>query len=502
MVDFMKVFFKRIWSKKEILFLGLLTSLGLFLRFYRLEDLMVYLGDEGRDMLILMDIVQLKNFPFIGPPTSMGRLFLGPIYYYFITPFAWLFKMEPIGPAVFVALLGSLTIPLIYLVTKNFFDSITGCFAAILYTFSPLIITFSRSSWNPNPMPFFCLLLVLGLFYWQKTKKERFFYLSLFCFAVSLQLHYMVILLTPFLIFVFYKLRRNFKNKKVFLYGFLIFFLLLSPLLVFDLKHDFVNTKGVLALFKGRSNEGFSFYDLLSRSRDRLRQLFSLFFAFEERGWRTNLMVVSVLVFSFFDWFKQKKLTKLVIYGWFIWGGLSVGLYRHSFFPHYLGFLFPLPAIFLANVFKMLFNKGKLAKILTLTLFTLLLFCISKASWLYLSRPPTLNVFLIKKIVRLIEKQSQGKTFNFALLAKHNYDDSYRYFFKLWEIPVVYQTEVVDQLFVVCENEEICQPEGNPKWEIAIFDAAYQGQIERRGEWEPDPLIKVFKFIPQEDAKK
>ena len=132
-------------------------------------------------------------------------------------------------------------------------------------------------------------------------------------------------------------------------------------------------------------------------------------------------------------------------------------------------------------------------------MFALLLFHMVKATWLYLSRPSVLNVKLVKKIVRLIQKESKGKPFNFALLAKNNYDSSYRYFFKLWQIPAVYQTEVSHQLFVVCEDEEVCQPEGNPKWEIALFDAAYKGQIKKVGEWQPDPLIKVFKFIPKNE---
>lgn len=495
----MKKLIKKIGDKKETLFLAFFLAIGSFLRLYRLEDLMVYLGDEGRDMLMAMDILKGKNFPFIGPRTSVGELYLGPIYYYFIAPFAWIFKMSPIGPAVFVALLGILTIPLIYLVGKFFFESKIGFLIATLYTVSPLIVKFSRSSWNPNPMPFFSLLLMLALFYWQKTKKSKFFYLATVCFAVMLQLHYIVILITPFLIFVIFKLGKSLKDKKSFFYGLLIFVFLLSPLFVFDLKHNFVNVRGILEIIRDRSNEGFSLFDLLSRTRDRLRQLFSLFLGFSERGWQTNLTVGGVLIFVFFNWFKEKKVTRLVIYGWFIWGILAVGLYRHSVYPHYLGFLFPLPAILLGRSLGAFFNKGKLVKLVGLGLLSLFLIQAIKITWQYLYSPPVLNVKLVKKIVRLIEKESENQSFNFALLAKNNYDDSYRYFFKLWHIPVVYQTEVTNQLFVVCEDEEVCQPEGNPKWEIALFDAAYNGQIKRIGEWQPDPLIKVFKFVPKNE---
>ena len=458
---------------------------------------MVYMGDEGRDMLVVFEILEGKNLPFIGPPTSVGQLYLGPIYYYFITPFVWIFNMNPVGPAVFVAIIGIFTIPLIYLVGKVFFEKKAGLFSAGLYTLSPLIVRFSRSSWNPNPMPFFTLLLMLSLYYWHKKKKSKFLYLGVFSYAVMLQLHYMPILLIPFLLFILFMLKKNIKDKKTLFYAFLIFFVLLTPLLVFDLKHNFVNTRGIIEIFRERSSLGFSISDLVSRTRDRIRQLFSLFLSFSERERKTNLAVLIVLALVLFDWFKQKSITKLVIYGWVIWGFLTVGLYRGNIYPHYLGFLFPIPALLLGKVLTEIYNKFNKGKIISLILFILICGQMFKAAWGELSRAPVLNVTLVKKIVRLIERESGGEQFNFALLARNNYDDSYRYFFRLWQIPAVYKTEVSKQLFVVCEDEDICQPQGNPKWEIALFDATYEGKITEAGFWQPDELLKVYRFIPQ-----
>jgi len=485
-------------QKTSLFVLLILIILGSFLRFYRLAELMTYLGDEGRDMLIVMDILRGVNLPFIGPPTSVGKLFLGPIYYYFITPFVWLFRMDPVGPAVFVALLGVLTILLVYLAGKIFFDSKTGLFAALLYTISPLIVQFSRSSWNPNPMPFFTLLSLIGLFYWQKTKKPKFLYLMTLSFAVMLQLHYLTILLMPFFIFSVLKLGKRLENKKQFLYAFLILFFLVSPLIIFDLKHDFYNIRGILEIISARSTEGFSFFDLLSRTKDRLRQIFSLFFGFGEREWKTNLIVLGALIAVIINWAKLKRLTKLVICGYFVWGVLSLGFYRHSIYPHYLGFLFPFPALLIGHGFKTIFDKNKLGKVISSGLLILISIYMINKTWFNLSRPPVLNVDLVKKIVTLISKESYGEPFNFALLAESNYDSSYRYFFKLLQIPAVYEKEVAEQLFVVCEDNKVCHPEGNSKWEIALFDAAYEGKIKKVGEWQPDPLINVFRFVPEQ----
>lgn len=501
MIISLKNLINKIIQYKEIIFLILLIIIGAFLRFYRLEELMTYLGDEGRDMLIVMDMITGKNFPFIGPPTSVGKLYLGPIYYYFITPFAWIFKMSPVGPAVFVVLTGIFSIILIFLVAKNYFNTATAYISVLFYTLSPLIIKFSRSSWNPNPMPFFTLLLLLSLFYWQKTKKQKYLYLASLVYAIMLQLHYLVILMLPFLVFIILKLSRKSTHRRSLLLTFGIFILIMSPVFIFDLKHNFANTKGILEIFHTRSFQGFSLIDLLSRSRDRIRQLFSLFFSFEERKWQTDLIIISSLLFLIKNWLSKRKDYQLIIYGWFIWGILVLGLYRDSVYPHYLGFLFIFPALLAGNVFAGLLIKKNtlLIKILSISIIIILSANLFRISWKNLHQPPAVNVSMVKKIVQLILKESHGQPFNFCLLANNNYDDSYRYFFRLWKIPAVYKTEVSRQLFVVCEDLNICQPQGNPKWEIALFDAAYQGQIQLTGEWLPDPVIKVFKFVPRNE---
>lgn len=487
----------KIFKNKEIIILIIVSLFGAFLRFYRLTDLMTYFGDEGRDMLIIMDIVKGINFPLIGPPTSIADLYLGPIYYYFIAPFAWAFKMSPIGPAVFVVLLGIFSIPLIYFVAKKYFNNITGIFAAIFLAFSPLTVRFSRASWNPNPMPFFSLLSLLFLYYFYQTKKNKFLYLATVCFGVMLQLHYLAILLIPFLLFIVLRIKKK-ANKKPLLISLIIFILLLSPLFIFDLKHDFVNIRGFIIISKNRSVEGFNFIDLLSRSRDRLRQLFSIFLGITERGWQNNLIITIAIGVIIFDWLKQKSYLKTIIYGWFIWGIISLGLYRHSVYPHYLGFLFIFPALLLGYIISLFFYKSKFLKFIGLLLVMIFVFQIIKTTWKDLSRPAVINIKVVQQVVKLIQKESNNEPFNFALLANNNYDDSYRYYFKLWNLPASYKTEVTKQLFVVCEDEKNCQPEGNPKWEIALFDAAYNGKIDRIDEWQPNPLVKIFKFLPSE----
>ena len=79
-----------------LVFITAITAV--FLRFYRLEELATFLGDQGRDAIILKRIIAFEHFPAIGAPSSLGQIYLGPFYYYLTAPFLLLFNFNPVGP--------------------------------------------------------------------------------------------------------------------------------------------------------------------------------------------------------------------------------------------------------------------------------------------------------------------------------------------------------------------------------------------------------------------
>ena len=112
-------------------------------------------------------------------------------------PFVWASGMNPAGAAAMVGLFGIATVVLLYKVGKDFIDVWTGLIAALLYSASPLVIAYSRSSWNPNVVPFFALSLIYLL--WRAGREMS--RLSLFLIGVTLgigmQLHYLFLFLFP-----------------------------------------------------------------------------------------------------------------------------------------------------------------------------------------------------------------------------------------------------------------------------------------------------------------
>src|SRR3989344_7129126 len=141
-------------NRTEGIALVIILVIALGLRLYRIDEHLTFLGDEGRDVRIVRDLLR-GNLVFIGPMTSIGNMYLGPLYYYLMAPALFLSAGSPVGPAVMIALLMTVTVGLTWSLARSWFGRFPALIAALLFALSPVAIIYSRSSWNPNPMPFF-----------------------------------------------------------------------------------------------------------------------------------------------------------------------------------------------------------------------------------------------------------------------------------------------------------------------------------------------------------
>lgn len=497
---------KNIFKKKEIIFLIAILLLAAYLRLYRISDYMTFLGDEGRDVIVAKSILA-GHLTLLGPRSSAGDFFMGPAYYYMITPFLFLFNFDPVGPAVMVALLGIATVWLVYFVGKRWFDEKTGLFAAALYAVSPVVINYSHSSWNPDVLPFFALLLLYLLYIAVQIKTSwKYFVLVGFLLGISLQLHYLAILLgvTAF-VYMFWAMWYKTKTIKFgllikqylqVLTGFLIGF---SPFLLFEVRHSFANTKSIFGfIFSDTLQKGYvshmSYWGILSDVFFRIfaRLVFyypspDLFANFDKTtlqlfSWGAMLVTFAALYFLVF---RTKNKYVLVLTS--LWLFLSIallGLYKKSIYDYLFTFIFPLPFLIIGNFLSQLFNfgKNKTQRIIAVGLAVV----VFVGSFAYsLSGMPfrfsaNRQKDQTKTIAEAVIQMSGNQPYNFALISKGNSDHAYRYYLDVLGNPPVQientlldpkRTSVTGQLIVVCEDVT-CKPLGYPLFDVAGFGRA------------------------------
>lgn len=99
-------------KKNYLLLIFAVVVLGTFLRFYRMYDLAVFLADQASDSQKVLDMLRGK-FTLLGPITSVGGFYNGPIVYYLTYPFYLLLRGDPIAGTVFQSTLSILTMPLL-----------------------------------------------------------------------------------------------------------------------------------------------------------------------------------------------------------------------------------------------------------------------------------------------------------------------------------------------------------------------------------------------------
>jgi len=226
-------------SSNKLVYLLLLFILFLsaFLRLYKLDKLLGFWYDQGRDALVIWDLIHQRNFFLVGPVTGIENVFRGPAYYYLIAPFYWLGKGSPAFVAGFLACFSVLAIYLIFLLASEIYGKEVGLLSALIYGVSYEIVTFSRWLSNPNPAQFFVVLAMICL-YRAITGRERYLVFAGFLLGLCLHFETAVEVFYPMvLIFVVLWQNKKLLKCKLLLQTLLAFFATLIPQLVFNFRY-------------------------------------------------------------------------------------------------------------------------------------------------------------------------------------------------------------------------------------------------------------------------
>ncbi len=488
-------------NKNDFIILLFLLALGAFVRLYQISGYMTFLGDEGRDAIIVRRLLVDFDPILIGPGTSIGNMYLGPLYYYLMAPFLLLFNFSPVGPSVMVALFGVATVYLIWYIARLWFGKAAGVVSALLYALSPVIIIYSRSSWNPNIMPFFSLLTIFSLWKVWNDGKFRWLIMMGISLAFVLQSHYLGLLLIPtILIFLFVKfwvVSKGVKSEKQnllknMIFGGLAFLFLMSPLFIFDLRHNWMNFNAIKTFFTQRETT------VSIKPWKALPNVYPIFrdsvvhrivagqdiFAGKVSIY---LIISAIIIFITSCVFRLKKLFLgndeknvfdsglLLLLVWMGVGLIGLGLYKQHVYDHYFGFIYPAIFLLIGGIYQKVLNLHFEGVKIVITAWVILLV------GSYIVKSPLRGVpnhqMLRAQDVSDVIKEDAGKSkFNLAVIAQQNYEDGYQYFLELARTNVVdidaqrLSETVGEYLYVVCEMpEDKCDPTHSAKAEVANF---------------------------------
>ncbi len=307
------------------------------------------------------DRIRQGNLTLIGPRTGPADMFTGPLIYY-LTALGSIISPGPYSAVIASIGIFALTfILLAWVLLRQFEKSFTAIFLA-LYSISTFQVVLDRIPWNPNlsflagALTFFPLL--------KMSKREQLdiwdnVSLSLGVF-MGFQAHFSGLLLPAIAVLCWVMWSRKPKTLLFIAAGTIA---TLAPMLVFDLKNNWLNLKGFLGLLSSEKKESVGLLAYLGRFIDDLVTVVSStgrFFLYEPPIGQQFVAGLSLVI-----GFIHKNIKARAIRSWFpiTWCLLFLGVlvfYQGEKPEYYFLMVFPALLTLIASVLNGLLSSNKL----------------------------------------------------------------------------------------------------------------------------------------------
>jgi 4-amino-4-deoxy-L-arabinose transferase-like glycosyltransferase len=305
---------KHLLKKKELLCIILIFLVFLFTRFYQLEERTEFRWDQVDNAWAAKDILIDGKLPLVGMVAKQNTgFYIGPLYYYFITPFYWVFNFDPIASAFIGRITSLFTFVILYIVTKKIFGKATALLSIFLYAVSFVIISADAYQWPINFIPIVSLLIFYFLYRVVSGNERDILPLAVFT-GLSFHLNFTAVFFPIIILLSMPFFPRTKKTLKYLLIGLLLFMLFLVPNILYEFQNKGTSTSHMFSYIDSYYH-GFHlrrFFQLTSLAFIEYKAFFSVFSA----EWLGFLVLP---LFSLSLWFSHISKKYLLIFLNILW---------------------------------------------------------------------------------------------------------------------------------------------------------------------------------------
>jgi 4-amino-4-deoxy-L-arabinose transferase-like glycosyltransferase len=459
--------------EKEVIILLLLFISSVLIRFYKIPKYLFFGYEQGRDAQIIQNIYKLGQFTLIGPKTSLEGTFHGPWYYYLMTLPYFLSKGNPIVAAFFLILVCSSTPIVIYFLFKSIYKSKPlAFFAGILCAFSFELVVYARWVSNVTLAVPFIALAFFCIWKYKVSQKGGYFIFSVFFASFASQFEMILFFQFGFVYILLFLLKIiKIPRFKSLFFSFLGLFIILSPLIIFDFRHQHISFNSIIAMFNGTSltrSYEFNFQNFLYFYQLRIfevikRTLFLPDFLI------LQIIFLVIFIFGLFRYW-QLKLDRTVLKFFLIWSFMSLPVIflaanlDQSYVGTGLGFI----GLFCLSSLGLWKSRGM--RFLFVVLFISIIFSWNLGLY-YLNQNK--NIFFVtiqkdlnlgdqKKVLEFIHQDSARQPYRFeAFTIPSLHPEGWQYLLKYYYSKDIISTSA-KQVYIVIEKE--VYPVWENKW--------------------------------------
>lgn len=179
--------FLRSIPKTEWAGVGILLAVGAFLRLWQ-PDLGYLSLHTSRDLYRSLLFLRGVEFPLLGSELQYGGRVLGPLMY-LLCAVPLSITMNPVGVAVYIALINIVLLVVAWLFVRAFFGRGVAFWTLAFYAVLPIEIAQLRFNWNPCFLPLTVVGAMIGLFLVAVRRKVWHLLTIVLSISLGLQLH-------------------------------------------------------------------------------------------------------------------------------------------------------------------------------------------------------------------------------------------------------------------------------------------------------------------------
>ncbi len=297
-------------NKNTLIIVAVLVIGVIFRLFLTGNGNFIFNMDNARDFVDVREMVELGKIRLTGPNSAIQGLYNGPLWYYLLAIPYLLTGGNPYGAIIMEIVLwvigGFFLLKLVGRIKKWLVIPI-----GLVWVASNYIVLTNAYSFNPNPVPLLTPLLIYSLVEYLEYKKGMWIIVTWFLAGAffNFEMNAGVFIPLVILVSVFLTNKKLFKDK-YFWIGVGLFISFLLPQILFDLKHQFIMSKGIayfIAEDKGK-------FDLVLRIQSLSKSYYNVFEAtmMNQKFLSYSLLILTIPFFKRLLLNKEKNVTALV----------------------------------------------------------------------------------------------------------------------------------------------------------------------------------------------
>jgi len=410
----------------------LIFAIFAFFRFYNLDKRLTFDWDQEQFSYQIRDIILHHKFTLLGPRVVSDKgFFLAPYFTYLLAPIYLLTNLNPRALLYFIGLVNFVFFFLTAYIIKKIFGLVQSVSFLFLWACAYLLTGYDTIAWWPVLIPLGVIATWSTLYQIYKINSYKSWILLGVVLGFFMNMHFQFVFVILFcgLFFICLfltnkKFSFDFKKIAVCLLVFLAFFI---PLIIFDLRHQFLNISLFFNFFfvkeTGAIHDNNIWLTVFTNFIDSLIYFRSIFLA--KLFYFVSIFLIFFLYKAKKDFYRVFYLSTLTLWLTF---PICFALYGKRPSEYYFVFLFPFVFIFIVDFFV------SIKKAYLLLFFSFVFFLINFQKNQINIRPNIFSLYYKDIAVEKINTLTAGKKFNISFKTPLGANYGYKYLIDYYNI--------------------------------------------------------------------